>query len=160
MAIVLSTTGGSQAAPSRFRQWISKIAVLAGVTGCSVSSASPLVVTKTAHGFANGDIVNGTGIANNLAAAGANQVFYVSANTFKLVPVGSALIAGNAVNGSAGSADAAAVFARLYVGVKPHDLLNMHSTLSRVSYTKDSDAADPTYTEESTIVSIFGTSTL
>jgi hypothetical protein len=159
MAIVLSTSGGTPTAPSRFRKWLQSIYGLTPVTGASVSDASPLVVTKTAHGFANGDIVVGTGAVNNPNANGPLQVLYVNANQFKLVPMLDALTAGNGVNGGGSSADSSVTFQRLYIDMKPHDILNWLNTLSRVSYVRDSDAQDPTYPDEYLIAFIFGITT-
>jgi hypothetical protein len=162
MAILLSNTGGTQQAPSLFRQWISKILFIT-VTGCTVSDASPLVVTKSGHGFCNGDVVFGSGAVNNPNANGPNQVLYVSAATFKLVPLGyPPLLSANAVNGGGSAADTDVSFTRAYINLQPHDLLNMQTTLSRMSYAKDSDLYGPPYPgwggypNESPIVTLLG----
>lgn len=62
------------------------------------TNATPIVVTATAHGYVNGDIVYIDGVGGNLAANGIWQVASVAANTFNLTnPVS----AGNAVGSAA-----------------------------------------------------------
>jgi hypothetical protein len=160
MAILLSNTGGTQAAPSRIRQWLSqKISARVPLTNCSVSDASPLVVTKNNHELAMGDIVVGTGATNNTAANGVFQAYYLSSSTFGLVPLGSTLTSGNQVNGGGSASDTGVKFQRLYVGLLPHDLLNMQTTISRVGYNKDLDSLDPTYPNEPMISTLVGGTT-
>lgn len=52
------------------------------ITGAT--NASPIVVTSTAHGFQNGDIVVQRGIGGNLAANGTFRVANQTANTYEL----------------------------------------------------------------------------
>lgn len=52
------------------------------VTGAT--NATPIVVTATSHGFANGDIVMIFGVLGNLAANGVFKIANVGANTFEL----------------------------------------------------------------------------
>jgi len=53
------------------------------ITGAS--NATPIVVTSTAHGLANGDLITITGVVGNTAANGVWVVANVAANTFELV---------------------------------------------------------------------------
>lgn len=48
------------------------------------SNATPIVITATAHGFANGDIVFIDGVVGNEAANGLWKIANVAANTFEL----------------------------------------------------------------------------
>jgi len=52
------------------------------ITGAT--NASPIVITSTAHGFANNDIVVVRGVGGNTAANGTWQIANVAANTFEL----------------------------------------------------------------------------
>lgn len=52
------------------------------ITGAT--NATPIVITATAHGFTNGDLVFIDGIAGNLAANGIWKVANVATNTFEL----------------------------------------------------------------------------
>lgn len=151
MAINLTgLPGNGTTTASRVRQWLNKVAAATKLT-VAASDASPAVITLAAHGLQSGDVVVGTGFTNNTNLNGGPfLVVWLSANTFKLTT-----LAGAAVNGGGSSADTGAGIQRVFVSLKPHDILNMHTTLSRQSYTKDSDAADPTYGNESTIQSLF-----
>ena len=53
------------------------------ITGAT--NASPVVVTQTAHGFANGDVVRVTAVGGNTAANGVWKIANVTANTYELV---------------------------------------------------------------------------
>lgn len=150
MAILLGTTG-SGTTPSRLRQWLGKIGATNALT-VAASQASPSVVTLTAHGLQSGDIVLGYSFTNNTNLNGGPFVVtYLTANTFTL-----ATLAGSAINGGGSAGDTGASIVRLYANHKPHDVLNMKRTLSQYSYKRDSDAADPTYGQESTIRAHFG----
>jgi ribosomal protein S11 len=71
----------------------------------SSTNATPIVVTATAHGFANGDIVVIGGHATNTAANGVWRIANVAANTFELTdPVSGANAVGNGVGGATGYA--------------------------------------------------------
>jgi hypothetical protein len=52
------------------------------ITGAT--NASPIVVTSTAHGFANGDVVTISKVGGNTAANGKWTIQNVAANTFEL----------------------------------------------------------------------------
>lgn len=52
------------------------------ITGAT--NATPIVITSTSHGFANGDIVVQQGIGGNVAANGTFKVANVTANTYEL----------------------------------------------------------------------------
>ena len=52
------------------------------ITGAS--NATPIVITATAHGFANADIIYIDGVAGNLAANGVWKIANQAANTFEL----------------------------------------------------------------------------
>jgi hypothetical protein len=58
-------------------------AQIKAITGCT-GAASPITVTSTAHGFANGDIILTGRIGGNLAANGVFKAANVAANTFDL----------------------------------------------------------------------------
>jgi hypothetical protein len=157
MAITLGTSG-SGTTPSRVRQWGAKISgPSTQLTSVGASDASPSVLTKTSHGLQTGDVVipsgftNNTNLNTNNLSGGLAVVTYVTANTFKL-----STLSGTLINGSGSSADTTGVIQRLYINLKPHDILNMANTLMRMSYIRNSDAADPTYPQESTIPSLFG----
>lgn len=69
------------------------------------TNATPIVVTATAHGFANGDIVSITGVAGNAAANGIWQIGSVAANTFALLdPVTGGNTTGSGAYTSGGTA--------------------------------------------------------
>ena len=71
------------------------------VTGAT--NATPIVITSTAHGYANGDIVTIKGVGGNTAANGEYKVASVAANTFALTNVTTgANIAGNGAYTSGG----------------------------------------------------------
>src|SRR6266550_8917026 len=52
------------------------------ITGAT--NATPIVITATAHGFTNGDLVFVDGVGGNLAANGLWKIANVAANTFEL----------------------------------------------------------------------------
>lgn len=52
------------------------------ITG--VTNASPPVVTSTAHGFSNGDVISITGVLGAVGANGLRKIKNVAANTFEL----------------------------------------------------------------------------
>jgi len=69
----------------------------------SSTNATPIVVTATAHGFANGDLVFIDGHATNTAANGFWKIANQAANTFELTnPVSGANAVGNGVGGATG----------------------------------------------------------
>jgi hypothetical protein len=71
----------------------------------SSTNATPIVVTATAHGFSNGDIVVIGGHVTNTAANGTWLIASVAANTFALTdPVSGANAVGNGVGGATGYA--------------------------------------------------------
>ncbi len=73
------------------------------VTGAT--NATPIVVTATAHGFANGDIVVVNDVAGNLAANGVWKIANQAANTFELTdPVTGTNVVGSAAYTSGGYA--------------------------------------------------------
>jgi hypothetical protein len=73
------------------------------ITGAT--NATPIVVTATAHGFANGDLVFIDGVAGNLAANGFWKIANQAANTFELTdPVSGANAVGSAAYTSGGYA--------------------------------------------------------
>lgn len=154
MAIVLGTIG-SGTNPSRVRQWLNSVTTDgAALTSVGASDASPSLLTKASHGLQSGDVVIGSGFtANTNLNGGPFVVQYMTANTFKLKTLGGTLI-----NGSGGSADTTGVLQRVIAGgsLKWHDIQNMRATLKRYSMVRNSDAQDPTYPQEQTIQSFFG----
>lgn len=71
------------------------------VTGAT--NATPIVVTSTAHGFTNGDIVLIGKVAGNLAANGVWKIANVAANTMELTdPVSGVNVVGSAAYTSGG----------------------------------------------------------
>jgi hypothetical protein len=71
----------------------------------SSTNATPIVVTSTAHGFTNGDIVVITAHVTNTAANGVWAIAGVAANTFQLTdPVTGTNVVGNGVGGATGRA--------------------------------------------------------
>ncbi len=62
----------------------------------SSTDATPIVVTKTAHGYSTGDVLAISGHTTNVAANGIRRITVVTANTFSLQdPVTNANIAGS-----------------------------------------------------------------
>lgn len=51
----------------------------------AATNATPIVVTSTAHGLSNGDLINISGVLGNTAANGVWIVQAVTANTFELI---------------------------------------------------------------------------
>jgi hypothetical protein len=73
------------------------------ITGAT--NATPIVITATAHGFSNGDIVSVEGVLGNLAANGLWVIASVAANTFALTdPVSGGNAVGSAAYTSGGVA--------------------------------------------------------
>jgi hypothetical protein len=71
----------------------------------AASNATPIVITATAHGFANGDLVFIDGVLGNLAANGLWKIANQAANTFELTdPVSGANAVGSAAYTSGGYA--------------------------------------------------------
>lgn len=71
----------------------------------SSTNATPIVITSTAHGFTNGDIVVITGHTTNTAANGIWAIAGVAANTFQLTdPITGGNSVGNGVGGATGRA--------------------------------------------------------
>jgi len=69
----------------------------------SSTNATPIVITSTAHGFANGDLVFIDGHATNTCANGFWKIANQAANTFELTnPVSGANAVGNGVGGATG----------------------------------------------------------
>jgi len=74
-------------------------------TVTAASNATPIVITATAHGFANGDLVFVDGVGGNLAANGLWKIANQAANTFELTnPVSAANAVGSAAYTSGGYA--------------------------------------------------------
>lgn len=74
-------------------------------TVTAASNATPIVITATAHGFSNGDIVTVGGVLGNLAANGVWKIANVAANTFELTdPVTGTNAVGSAAYTSGGYA--------------------------------------------------------
>lgn len=120
------------------------------ITGAT--NATPIVVTATSHGFANGDIVSITGVGGNAAANGVWAIANQAANTFELTdPVtgsnavgsGSYTSGGFAVNlGPSASGDNWDDFSAAVVGTP--------QTLSSITVSSGAvDCADVTYTSVS-----------
>jgi len=73
------------------------------ITGAT--NATPIVITATSHGFANGDLVYIDGVGGNLAANGYWKIANQAANTFELTdPVTAANAVGSAAYTSGGYA--------------------------------------------------------
>jgi hypothetical protein len=73
------------------------------ITGAT--NATPVVITATAHGFTNGDLVLTGSVGGNLSANGIFKIANVAANTFELTdPVTGTNVAGSAAYTSGGYA--------------------------------------------------------
>jgi hypothetical protein len=73
------------------------------ITGAT--NATPVVITATAHGFTNGDLVLTGSVGGNLSANGIFKIANVAANTFELTdPVTGSNVAGSAAYTSGGYA--------------------------------------------------------
>lgn len=73
------------------------------ITGAT--NATPIVITATAHGFANGDVVNIVSVGGNTAANGRFRIANVATNTFELTNYDTrANVAGNGAYTSGGFA--------------------------------------------------------
>lgn len=73
------------------------------ITGAT--NATPIVITATAHGFANGDIVCIRAVGGNLAANGVFRVANQAANTFEITdPISGSNVVGSAAYTSGGQA--------------------------------------------------------
>lgn len=71
----------------------------------AASNATPIVITSTAHGFTNADLVYVNGVTGNLAANGFWKIANAAANTFELTdPVTAANVVGSAAYVSGGYA--------------------------------------------------------
>lgn len=69
----------------------------------AASNATPIVLTVTAHGFTNGDLVYVDGVLGNLAANGLWKVANQATNTFELTdPITGANVVGSAAYTSGG----------------------------------------------------------
>ena len=68
------------------------------------TNATPVVVTATAHGYSNGDIVYIDGVAGNLAANGLWKIASVAANTFELQRLDGTNVTGSGAYTSGGYA--------------------------------------------------------
>ena len=74
-----------------------------GTAITAATNATPIVVTSTAHGLENGDIVTISGVVGNTAANGTFIVAGKAANTFNLTTVAAgANVAGNGAYTSGG----------------------------------------------------------
>lgn len=117
----------------------------------SSTNATPIVVTITSHGFANGDYVMITGHATNTNANGYRKIKNVAANTFELTDTSDANIAGNGVGGATGHVTNLGPSA---VGDNWDDfnaaVIGTPQTLTSPTVTQGvADAADVTYTSVS-----------
>jgi hypothetical protein len=73
------------------------------ITGAT--NATPVVITATAHGFTNGDLVLTGSVGGNLSANGIFKIANVAANTFELTdPITGSNVAGSAAYTSGGYA--------------------------------------------------------
>jgi hypothetical protein len=71
----------------------------------AATNATPIVITATAHGFANGDLVVIGGVGGNLAANGLWKIANVAANTMELTdPIIGTNVVGSAAYTSGGYA--------------------------------------------------------
>jgi hypothetical protein len=78
-------------------------AALKAITGAS--NATPIVVTATSHGFANGDLVLIDGVGGNLAANGYHKIANVLTNSFELTdPITGTNVVGSGAYTSGGYA--------------------------------------------------------
>lgn len=117
------------------------------ITGAT--NATPIVVTATAHGFTNGDIVAIGKVAGNLAANGVWAIASVAANTFSLTdPITGGNVVGSAAYTSGGYAVCLGPSAS---GDNWDDfdatLIGTAQTLTSPTVTNGiADAADPTFT--------------
>ncbi len=73
------------------------------ITGAT--NATPIVITATAHGYSNGDLVAIVGVGGNTAANGIFKIANIATNTFELTdPTTGANVAGNGAYTSGGVA--------------------------------------------------------
>lgn len=70
------------------------------ITGAT--NASPIVITQTAHGWTNGDVVTIQGVVGNTAANGKFLIANVTANTYELQDNSGNNVAGNGAYTSGG----------------------------------------------------------
>ena len=70
------------------------------ITGAT--NATPIVVTQTAHGWTNGDVVTIQGVVGNTAANGKFLIANVTANTYELQDIAGNNVAGNGAYASGG----------------------------------------------------------
>jgi len=75
---------------------------VAGKAITGATNATPIVVTATAHGFSNGDLVFVSGVVGNTNANGLRLVSAKTDNTFELTDLLGVAIAGNAAYTSDG----------------------------------------------------------
>lgn len=142
MAILLSA--------SRIRSWLAKIVAGTDLAPTAATNATPAVVAAVTTTLNTGDVIAQWGFSTN---TNLNGVFLVGT----IVDGGHYQVtdfSGTVINGNGATSAGHAV--RLAVSLKPHDIKNMCRTLKSVSYVRDSDAADPTYGQESTVQTLFG----
>lgn len=72
------------------------------ITGAT--NATPIVITCTAHGFTNGDVVSISGVGGNTNANGLRKIKNQATNTFELTDLLDVNIAGNSAYTSGGFA--------------------------------------------------------
>jgi hypothetical protein len=111
----------------------------------AVTNASPMVVTATAHGFANGDVVVQGGILGNLAANGTFKIANVTANTYELQTLDGVNTTGSAAYVSGGWAVDMTIAD--FIDDLDAGAVGTDQTLASVTQVAGSvDATDPTWT--------------
>ncbi len=85
---------------------VPKIILASAKTITDATNATPIVVTSSAHGLKNGDMVTISGVGGNTAANGDHVVSNQTANTFELETLAFVDVAGNGAYTSGGTVDA------------------------------------------------------
>lgn len=111
----------------------------------AASNATPVVMTSTAHGFANGDIIIQGGVLGNLAANGTFKVANQAANTYELQTLDGVNVVGSGAYTSGGWA--INVSAADFLDDLDACLVGTDQTLASVTFAGGAiDATDPTWT--------------
>lgn len=85
---------------------VPKVILVAAKTITGATNATPIVMTVTAHGFLNGDMVTQSSVGGNTAANGDFFVSNKADNTYELKTLANVDVAGNGAYTSGGTVDA------------------------------------------------------
>jgi hypothetical protein len=115
----------------------------------AATNAWPAVLTVTAHGLSNGDVVSVQGATGNTAINGLRKVVVVDVNNFSMTD----FYSGAAVAGKGAYAGSATAY-RVMSGLRPGDVEDLLDALSRVSWVPR--GGSDFYRPDPAIYSIFG----